>query len=106
MNNKNVTPSSLRSASEKSTQQLYDDLSLKLLLLIAKSNGYDTSRTISISKLKDEMQITYSALAKLISRLKQDLFIIIEIDENDELYIKITTSGLNNLANSQVKNNW
>lgn len=98
----NISLSSLRSARDKTSQTLYHELALELLVEIAALCDFEIDHAIEVSKLKSRMKVTFSALAKMITILKEHEYINISVskhsDQPNELAASITKAGLSKVA--------
>ena len=110
MFNNGFRSNSLRSAKKSANENLYGDLAKVVLSQIGDLADFNTEKKVSIDKLKSKLGITYEALAKAISILKNDDCIILVLTERSELSpieshdlsLRITKHGIKYLTGGSL----
>ncbi|MGL6410997.1 MULTISPECIES: hypothetical protein [Aeromonas] len=96
--------SSLRNSSSESAANFYQNLAEKTLKSVGLMTSYDLEKKVTIYDVKVRMGINYNALAKIVSLLESQNYVLLTIGNSSEpslevspndLFVSLTKEGLN-----------
>lgn len=94
--------SSLRNSSSESAANFYQNLADKTLKCIGLMTAYDLTKEVTIFDIKERMGINYNALAKIVSLLESQNYVLLKLGKASahdltptNLCVSLTKEGVN-----------